>query len=95
MAYGYYNIPIASCFNCPYMIRGKLDQNIDAIEGTESSVKKVEDTMIPYDDSQYRVLPLLTIPLLFAAAAGPRPIFYNPGPFWPQPFSYYYWYYYR
>lgn len=93
MAQGYYNIPIIPYFGCPYMMRDRFDENIDSKDGALSGVKKLGDAVIPYDSSQYRILPLLAIPLLFAAAAGPRPILY--GPFPPQPSYYYYWYYYR
>lgn len=93
MEYGYY-MPADVCSYCPYMTGVYTVQNTDTENGQQDAVKKVGDKEVTYDKSQHRILPLLTIPLLFAAA-GPGP-FYGPRPFWgPPPFFYNYWYYYR
>lgn len=97
MAYGNYYMQPVNTFYCPFMMGGYPQQNPAARDEQLDAIKKAGGTEIPYDASQYRfpLLPLLAIPLLFAAA-GPRP-FYGPGPYWgPPPFyQNYYWYYYQ
>lgn len=90
MAYGYY-MPVNTCAYCPYVMRGGY--------GTENLQQGASGNAAyggnPYYDSQYRVLPLLTIPLLAAASLpllfGPRP-YYGPPPYY---YNYQYWYYNR
>lgn len=94
MAYSYY-MPENVCSYCPYMMGGYVQQ-IPYTDGEQRETdKEAGDTEITYDNSQYRILPLLTIPFLFAAAGASRP-YYGPGPFWgPPPYFYNYWYFYR
>lgn len=90
MAYGYY-MPVDACAYCPYVSRG--DSAAEDSQGKNPGNAAYGGN--PYYGSQYRVLPLVTIPLLAAASL---PFLFGPRPFWgPQPYyyNYNYWYYNR